>query len=337
MRPDDVAAQWEALGLGADGLPVYEALLNLPGRHASRTALARDLGLPVRRITAALDQLAEHGFTRPALGSGLPQAVAPATALRGLLHLHQAQVLRRSAELEELTGSVDRISAQLLSTVEDPRSIGIETVRGGRAIAERVAALLVSAREEVALIDRPPYASSQPDGMPTPLDVAAPVRRGARVRAIVDREGLSFQGRARGLNDLAEQGVQIRLGTDLPTKLFTVDRRITLLPPTDAADPTASALVVSDALLGNALVPLFDLLWERAVPIGSAGQDRVTDEDRELLTMLASGLKDEAIARRLDVHVHTVRRRMTRLMQELNAQTRFQAGVQATLRGWLTV
>ncbi|MEU0600583.1 LuxR C-terminal-related transcriptional regulator [Streptomyces sp. NPDC006393] len=337
MGLTDLDAQWQALGLGADGLQVYEALLNLPA-HASRAALAHSLGLSVRRAAAALDELAEHGFTRPGPDpAALPVPVAPATALRGLLHQHQAQLLRRSAELEALTGSIDRIAAQLLSTAEDPRTIGIETVRGGLAIAERVAALLVSAREEVALLDRPPYAASQPDGMPAPLDVAEPVRRGVRVRVVVDREGLTFHGRARGLNDLSGQGVQIRVGTDLPTKLVTVDRRITLLPPTDAADPTASALVISDALLGNALVPLFEALWDRAVPIGSVADEEVTEEERELLTLLASGLKDEAIARRLDVHVHTVRRRITRLMQMLNAQTRFQAGVQATARGWLTL
>lgn len=336
VNESEVGAQWEALGLGADGLQVYEALLNLPA-HGSRSALARSLGLTVRRVTAALGQLTEHGFVRTADGPGLPQAVAPATALRGLLHQHRAQLLHRSAELEELTGSVDRISALLLSTAQDPRAIGIETVRGGPAIAERVASLLMSAREEVALIDRPPYASSQPDGMPAPLDVGAPVRRGARVRVVVDREGLSFPGRARGLNELSEQGVQIRVGTDLPTKLITVDRRITLLPPTDAADPTATALVVSDSLLSHALVPLFDTVWERAVPIGSVTDEEITEEDRELLTLLTSGLKDEAIARRLDVHVHTVRRRITRLMAVLNAETRFQAGVQAALRGWLTI
>ncbi|WP_326665081.1 LuxR C-terminal-related transcriptional regulator [Streptomyces sp. NBC_00385] len=329
--------QWQALGLGADELRVYEALLDVP-EHASRTALAQSLGLTVRRVTHALDQLAEHHFTHPAREpSGLPAAVAPATALRNLIHLRQAELLHRSAELEELTGSVDRIAAQLLSSVNTPRATGIETVRGGAAIAARVASLVVSASEEVALLDRPPYAASQPDGMPAPLDVAEPVRRGVRVRVAVDREGLSFQGRARGLGDLARQGVQIRVGTDLPTKLITVDRRVTLLPPTDAADPTASALVVSDSLLSNALVPLFEAVWERAVPIGSVTHDRITDEDRELLTMLASGLKDEAMARRLDIHVHTVRRRITRLMQALNAETRFQAGVQAALRGWLTV
>nr|WSW70649.1 LuxR C-terminal-related transcriptional regulator [Streptomyces sp. NBC_00995] len=84
-------------------------------------------------------------------------------------------------------------------------------------------------------------------------------------------------------------------------------------------------------------MPLFDSVWERALPIGPVTHDRITEEDRELLTMLAFGLKDEAMARRLEIHVHTVRRRITRLMQALNAETRFQAGVQAALRGWLTV
>ncbi|MFD8734538.1 LuxR C-terminal-related transcriptional regulator [Streptomyces sp. NPDC059618] len=333
---DTVDAQWQALGLGGEELRVYEALLSVPD-HPSREALARSTGLSAPRLAAALDRLSEHGFTRSARGSAVPAAIAPASALRTLIHVQRADLLRRSAELEQLTGTVDRMAARLLDSAHGAPALGIETVRGGEAIAARVAALLVSARTEVALLDRPPYAASEPDGMPSPLDVAEPVRRGVRVRTVVDREGLSFHGRARGLGDLAAQGVQIRVGTDLPTKLITVDRRVTLLPPTDAADPTASALVVNDSLLSNALVPLFEATWERAAPIGSVSDDQITDEDRELLTMLASGLKDEAIARRLDIHVHTVRRRITRLMRSLNTQTRFQAGVQAALRGWLTV
>ncbi|MFE4699770.1 LuxR C-terminal-related transcriptional regulator [Streptomyces sp. NPDC056738] len=336
MSRDTVDERWRALGLGTEELKVYEALLNIP-EHPSRAALARSTGLSAPRLAAALDHLGEHGFTRTARDLAMPVAIPPATALRNLIHVHQADLLRRSAELEELTGTVDRMAARLVGSAHGAPALGIETVRGGEAIAARVASLLVSARTEVALLDRPPYAASEPDGMPSPLDVTEPVRRGVRVRTVVDREGLSFHGRARGLGDLAAQGVQIRVGTDLPTKLITVDRRVTLLPPTDAADPTASALVVNDSLLSNALVPLFEAIWERAVPIGSPSDSQITEQDRELLTMLASGLKDEAIARRLDVHVHTVRRRITRLMRSLNTQTRFQTGVQAALRGWLTV
>ncbi|MFB7362056.1 helix-turn-helix transcriptional regulator [Streptomyces hydrogenans] len=314
---------------------MYEALLAgpVPG---SRSALAGALGLPVHRVADALDRLDERGFTQRSPGHALPGAVPPATALRNLIHFRQAELLRRSAELEELTGSVDRMAARFLSTGRATNAAGIETVRGRAAIGERAAQLVQSATEDVALLDRPPYAASEPGGTPTGLDVVDPVRRGARVRVVVDREGLGYQGRTRGLVDLSAQGVRIRLGTRLPTKLITVDRRITLLPPTDAADPTAAALVISDALLGNALVPLFDAVWERAAPIGAVADDEITEEEREILALLASGLKDQAIARRLDVHVHTVRRRITRLMTALNAETRFQAGVQASLRGWLT-
>ncbi|MEV0093414.1 LuxR C-terminal-related transcriptional regulator [Streptomyces sp. NPDC050738] len=338
MVRDEWDAQWQALGLGTDELRVYEALLDAPSPR-TRVSLARSLGLSARRVSAALGLLADRGFTLPpahGTAPALPGAVAPATALRNLIHLHQAELLRKSADLEELTGSVDRIADRLLRTAHSPHSLGVESIRGSKAIAERVGAMLVSATQEVALLDRPPYAASAADGMPAPLDFTEAMRRGVQVRAVVDREGLSFQGRARGLNELAAQGVQIRMGTDLPTKLISVDRRMTLLPPTDAADPTASALVVSDALLSNALVPLFEAVWERAAPISSAQEGQITDEERELLTMLASGLKDEAIARRLDMHVHTVRRRISRLMQVLNVETRFQAGVQATLKGWLT-
>ncbi|MFJ4897861.1 hypothetical protein [Streptomyces sp. NPDC088727] len=85
------------------------------------------------------------------------------------------------------------------------------------------------------------------------------------------------------------------MGTDLPTKLITVDRRVILLPPTDASDPAAAALVVSGAFLSNALVALFESVRARDVPTGSVTHDRIADEDRELLTMLASGLEVEAV------------------------------------------
>lgn len=292
---EQASGQWRTLGLGDSELAVYETLLG-PDRHGSPAALARSLGMAAHQVTAALNQLQERGFLHPASAEGrLPTAVNPATAIRNRIHLRRAQLLSASSDLEVLTASVDRLAAQVLGRAADPQRTGIEPVRDQKAVADRVTALLASAQSEVNLLDRPPYASSAPDGMPAPLDVTDLVRRGVRVRVVVDRAGLEFPGRAHGLGELAEQGVEIRVAPNLPTKLITVDRQVTLLPPTDAADPTDAALVVSDALLGNALVPLFEEVWQRAVPIGPGGTEAVTDEDRELLTMLASGLK-EAIA-----------------------------------------
>lgn len=327
---------WRSLGLGDDELAVYEVLLGAT-QHEDRVELARSLDMTPRRLDVSLTQLKIYGFVRssPADGS-LPTAVNPTTAIRNQIHLRRAQLLDASSELEVLTASVDRLAAEVLGRAAPPRGVGIETVRGQQAISERVTALLASAQTEVSLLDRPPYARSAPDGVPAPLAVGDLVRRGVRVRVVVDRAGLEFPGRARGLGELAEQGVEIRVASDLPTKLITVDRQVTLLPPNDVADPSQAAVVATDSLLSNALVPLFEEIWERALPIGAGGTDAVTDADGELLTMLAAGLKDEAIARRLDLHVHTVRRRISRLMASLSAETRFQAGIQAARRGRLS-
>ena len=56
---------------------------------------------------------------------------------------------------------------------------------------------------------------------------------------------------------------------------------------------------------------------------------------RFLLRLLATGQKDEQIARALGMSLRTVRRRIADLMTELGADSRFQAGVEAVRRGWV--
>jgi DNA-binding NarL/FixJ family response regulator len=61
----------------------------------------------------------------------------------------------------------------------------------------------------------------------------------------------------------------------------------------------------------------------------------VPDEEAEarlLTSLLLSGLADGQIARELGVSPRTAQRKLAALMQELGAQTRFQAGAQAALR-----
>ena len=58
-------------------------------------------------------------------------------------------------------------------------------------------------------------------------------------------------------------------------------------------------------------------------------------ERRLLLDLLAAGRRDEQIARELRLSVRTVRRRVAAIMQELGAESRFQAGVEAVRRGRL--
>ena len=70
-------------------------------------------------------------------------------------------------------------------------------------------------------------------------------------------------------------------------------------------------------------------------PRGTAAVDHRGDGVIQVLRLAGQGVPDEMIARQLGVSVRTVRSRFADAMAELGAQSRFQAGVEASRRGWL--
>jgi DNA-binding CsgD family transcriptional regulator len=109
------------------------------------------------------------------------------------------------------------------------------------------------------------------------------------------------------------------------------------LLPLDADGVVDSVLVIRAPTVGSALVRLFELLWAQAWPLPiwdrSATPDPADPIDHALLALLATGIKDEAIARQLGISVRTLGRRIGRLLDSLGARTRFQAGLQASRMG----
>jgi DNA-binding NarL/FixJ family response regulator len=136
-------------------------------------------------------------------------------------------------------------------------------------------------------------------------------------------------------------------------KLAIVDGRSALVSLT--LDPgRVTALVTSSAPLVDALRQLFEFHWARSLPLGDARDDAqrgespprgpvagagrtrdATAEERTLLALMAVGMKDDTIARQLGISPRTLRRRTQDLMVALEADTRFQAGLEAARRGWL--
>jgi DNA-binding NarL/FixJ family response regulator len=110
-----------------------------------------------------------------------------------------------------------------------------------------------------------------------------------------------------------------------------VDRRTGLLP----TSPDVVVELGPSSLL-DALLRLFELLWQQASPLSPAvSEGPLSCQDQQLLALAAAGLTDQAIARRLGVAQRTVERRMQRILKALDATTRFQAGLRAGQRGLL--
>jgi DNA-binding NarL/FixJ family response regulator len=62
----------------------------------------------------------------------------------------------------------------------------------------------------------------------------------------------------------------------------------------------------------------------------------LTDQESVVLRLLADGHTDDVIGRRLGLSARTVRRIVAVVMRRLDARSRFEAGVHAVQRGWLS-
>jgi DNA-binding CsgD family transcriptional regulator len=147
---------------------------------------------------------------------------------------------------------------------------------------------------------------------------------------------------SRGVRDHARwtvaQGAAVRTAAILPPNMLIFDRRLVLLP-VDQGDRSKGSALIGEGSVVSALRLSFDRAWSTAEPLGeSADHDRppeLTDTERRLLQLLATGSTDERAGKQLGMSLRSVRRMTARLMERLDAVSRFEAGCKATRRGWL--
>ncbi|MGA5816618.1 response regulator transcription factor [Kitasatospora sp. NPDC094028] len=119
--------------------------------------------------------------------------------------------------------------------------------------------------------------------------------------------------------------------------MIVFDRRHALIPA-NSEDTGAGAVVLTGQGTLVALCALFDRVREQAQPLGSeseADERGLSSQEATVVRLLAQGLTDDAIAKRLGVSARTVRRVATELMGRLRARGRFEFSVRAVQNGWL--
>jgi Bacterial regulatory proteins, luxR family len=299
-----------------------------PGAGSARASLAAG------EVTAGLRRLQRLGLISP-LPADPTRWVAcpPGTALETLIG-------ERTRELTAAARYVATLDARFNHAADRSEAPElIEVIHGREAILRRGTELQRAVRHEIRACDAPPYPEANPAAVnTTELDHLG---RGVRYRILYDRRALEIPGRLADLQAGIAAGEQARV-TDVPLKMTLIDDTVALLPLRQPAD-VESRMIVHDPALLSALSALFELFWERALPLrvsdgrayltgGSAGP---SPEEGQLLPLLVAGLTDQEIAAQLRISDRTVRSRVRSMMARLDAATRFQAGYQAVGRGWL--
>jgi len=310
---------FETLGISATAEQLYLELLDQPGaRPDSLTRTDRDPDT----VGTALGELRAAGLLLPGPGCTV---VAPDVAVELLAHRQEEQIRRARAAVEPLLVRYRQVGSP------DP----VEQVAGAEQVSWRYEQLVRCARKEILGFDKPPYVVPVRD---LGMELASLGQR-VRYRAVYARPALTVPGRLSDVDKLKSAGEQARILPDLPFKLLIVDRRWALVPVSEGTE-IDRALVVRPCSLLDALVATFESYWQRAVPFGDSGTEAsaesdLSEADRQVLALLATGLTDERIAAHLGLGLRTVQRRVRALMDRLGAGNRFQAGLQAARTGLL--
>jgi DNA-binding NarL/FixJ family response regulator/AraC-like DNA-binding protein len=260
--------------------------------------------------------------------------VSPIAAMHQLISREQTILRQRQTFLER---SADTFSSILSKYGGNPDATGSATLAEHlpdlSAVRRRLQELAMSAQESV-LAFSPTAASPAASRIASrPLDLGA-LRRGVRMRTLcldaiaVDPEAMDYA------HELAAAGAEIRLVSHLPMRMIIIDGTAAVVPqnPRHAAD---GAYVFRHESIVLALHALFESYWDQGLPLLSDESPRDCNHfELAVVRLLASGAKDDAVARQLGTSVRTVRRIIADLMNRAEVSSRFALGVYAAKHYW---
>ncbi|KDN21927.1 LuxR C-terminal-related transcriptional regulator [Amycolatopsis rifamycinica] len=294
------------------------------GRISSVATAAAHLGLPADTVQAAAARLVELHLLRAAADGGLVPREPSAAAELVVTPLERAMYERREQadRLRERIDGITRAPAGEAGAVD--RLEGIAEIRGLIKLAAEVC------RDELVVLHPGEAADDLVDEL---LDACYSVLGdGVGVRVVCPhRSRAGYAARAR-LTQLAGRGACIRTLSRVPEAAVVFDRSLAVT--LDVAE--LSARRVRDQGMVRFLLGLFDQLWDGATPFAAEDQgysgEIAHDLQQTIARLMAQGLTDEVVARRLGMSVRTCRRHIAAMLQNLDAVSRFQAGVQAAAR-----
>lgn len=308
-----------------DSMAVYACAVRRGGVTDSDPGLREELGLAPEAVDAALARLVDLHLLRagPRDGGRPLVPVSPDVAAASLISPIGEEMHRQRTVMRQIQARLSLFQPHYEANRDSSPGQGrIESLSGDVELSGRLhLAVEQCAREFLAF--RP--------GGPLPLGrIAAMACRGVAVRLLV-QHSLRADLRARtAMREIIALGGDIRTVGQLPRQVIIFDDEAAFL--LDDKQPGPCGVVIGHRQTVALLREVAEMVWTFAEPYstGDIGYQGVTgDLQRTIVELLASGLTDEAIARRLGVSVRTCRRHIAAVLSSLDAVSRFQAGALA--------
>ncbi|WP_338898172.1 LuxR C-terminal-related transcriptional regulator [Streptomyces sp. TG1A-60] len=270
-------------------------------------------------------ELQALGLLRGGPGDEL-RAVAPEAAVASVVGPLDRDIRTRRALAEQARASIMGFLPVFQSSRSSrERESEFEVLEEPTQVRAVVADLAARSRTEIL--------TAQPGGgrAEGSLKEAAPrdrdaLGRGIRLRVLCQHTARFSPGTSSYIDHMTELGAQVRTLDDHFSRLlvFDAETAIISLP----ANPLG-AVVVREPHVVAFIVETYERLWLTADPCAVAPGARAEvagDVRQAIVRLLVEGLTDASIATRLGMSVRTCRRHIADMMEELGAQSRFQAG-----------
>lgn len=294
----------------------------------------------------ALAELMRRGLAHRAVrgDSGLPviRPTDPTLAFRDVLHELQVRLAEASSQLidaHQRINHIQRIFSHRMLEQQPDEAVRVLTDRD--EIHALSLSLINAAQYDYMELHTWRFTTPlrKEEAIPPPVTV---VERRVRRRSVYSTEYFDTEVGYHFIQNAIASGTEVSIYRDLPMKMKLIDEDAAMLPLTPSG--ATGVLLIRAPVVVKALRQYFELLWARATPVRSSSDatpvpvrgrgDAPSELQRQLVKMMALGLKDESIANRTGMSLRTVRRHIASIMEDLSVETRFAAGVAAAKRGW---
>lgn len=305
----------QKIGLSARQAEVYVVLLGGPKTSAE---IAAETGATTASVGRTLSELARAGLVNRLPGKTTRFALVPPDWVLPTF------VQQKEEEVHALRQAVNDV-AQLFQSAHEKHPLHpyLEVFAGPQAVLSQIHHLLESTTEESVTFVKPPILSPEAPG------VRSSLAQGTRTRSLWEREVLEAPGMLQAAEEWSAAGEEVRVIPSLPAKLLIFDRRVALINVTelDEGRPLVAGLLTRHPELVETLYRLFELLWDIGTPLQRNDKDEGRLESRDrLLACLTAGMTDAAIQRVLGISRRTFSRRVSELLDQEGASSRFEAG-----------
>ncbi|MEU2505261.1 helix-turn-helix transcriptional regulator [Streptomyces sp. NPDC007863] len=319
--------------LAPESLTVYAWVLRSGVlRDSDLTAAENELGLSGTELTRARDNLLELGLLLPAgCGDGLIPT-DPTIAEMAVRAPLEQEIRRRQQELVDIHTRL-RPLAPLFTQHERTgrRADGVRTFGEADDVRRELSLMTRLCTEEMVSIQ--PGGGRSSDTLRGIIEESlSMLDRGVRLRTLYQHTARASLSTQMYVRTVSAAGAEIRTTAEAFDRIIIFDRETAFVPQQRTAGGPQGASVVTDPTVVGFLYRMFESLWESGRPFDAIQPDPPQPPEAQRLTILrlmAAGLKDETIAKRLGMATRTLRRHVKDVTDELGAESRFQAGYKA--------